>query len=157
LREFKKVAVGGTFDELHRGHKILLLRAFEIGDEVVIGLSSDKLVARLQKPHVTDSYMERKDKLEGFLNDLGVYNRSKIIELKDAFGTSVKDSDIQALVVSKETQPTAIKINQLREKKGYSALAIIAINMVPSENCAPISTTKIRKGEIDHEGHLLKQ
>ena len=50
-----------------------------------------------------------------------------------------------------------MKINQLRKEKGYSALEIIAINMVPSENCAPISTTKIRKGEIDHEGHLLKQ
>ncbi|MFB3889406.1 MAG: phosphopantetheine adenylyltransferase [Candidatus Bathyarchaeia archaeon] len=156
MTEFKKVAVGGTFDELHRGHKVLLLKAFEIGEYVLIGLSSDELVAKLNKPHVTATYEERLLELRAFLRNLGLSSRAEVIRLTDAYGTSVKDPEIQALVVSEETKPTAERINERRSKAGMPLLKIVAINMVPSQNCAPISTTRIRRGEIDHEGRLLK-
>ncbi|RLI19385.1 phosphopantetheine adenylyltransferase, partial [Candidatus Bathyarchaeota archaeon] len=32
----------------------------------------------------------------------------------------------------------------------------VVIDMVPAENHIPISTTRIRRGEIDREGNLLK-
>ena len=47
MREYKKVAVGGTFDQLHRGHKALLEKAFDVGEKVIIGLSSDSFVTRM--------------------------------------------------------------------------------------------------------------
>ena len=157
MKKFTKVAVGGTFDELHRGHKTLLMTAFEIGKHVVIGLSSDELVSRLSKPHVTASFEERKQGLKEWLADLGLADRAEIVPLFDAFGSSVKDPEIEALVVSEETSPTAEKINARREKAGLLQLEIVAINMVPSENCAPISTTRIRRGEMDREGRLTKK
>lgn len=157
MKQFNKVAVGGTFDELHRGHKILLMKAFEVGERVLIGLSSDGLVAKLSKPHVTASFEERWESLKTWLSDLGLTARAEIVPLFDAYGTTVKDLDIEALIVSLETKPTAEKINDRREKVGMPRLQIVAINMVPSENCGPISTTRIRKGEMDREGRLLKQ
>jgi pantetheine-phosphate adenylyltransferase len=63
---------------------------------------------------------------------------------------------IEALVVSRETEKTAVKINEERAKRGLPLLKIIAIDMVPAENHKPISTTRIRKGEIDREGRLTK-
>ncbi len=149
------MAVGGTFDELHRGHKTLLTQAFEIGEKVVIGLSSDELVSKLSKPHVTANYSERKEGLKIWLGDLGLAQRAEIIPLIDAFGSTIKDPDIQALVVSEETKPTAEKINVHRMKAGFPLLKIVSINMVPSQNCGPISTTRIRRGEMDREGRLL--
>jgi pantetheine-phosphate adenylyltransferase len=156
MKKYKKVAVGGTFDELHRGHKTLLMKAFEIGDRVVIGLSSDELARKMDKPHITASYVERLTGLKGFLNRLGFWNRAEIVTLNDAYGSSIKDRYIEALVVSKETQPTASKINEVRTRVALPPLVIVVVNMVPSQNCTPISTTRIRKGEMDTEGRLLK-
>jgi len=156
MKKFRKVAVGGTFDELHRGHKVILMKAFEIGERVMIGLCSDEFAEKLGKPHVTASYEERLKELKTFLNNLGLSGRAEIIPLNDPFGPTLAESCIEALVVSEETRPTALKINEKRRKAGLPPLKIVTINMVPAENCAPISTTRIRKGEIDREGHLLK-
>lgn len=153
----RKVAVGGTFDELHRGHRILLMKAFETGENVIIGLSSDELVLKLGKPHVTATYEERKQILLRWLENLGLEMRADIIPLFDAFGSAVKDPEIEALIVSEETRPTAEKINDIRRKVGLPLLKIITINMVPAQNFKAISTTRIRQGEIDHEGILLKK
>ena len=157
MKEFRKVAVGGTFDELHKGHRILLLKAFEIGERVLIGLCSDEFVKKLGKPHVTASYEERLAELKTFLTSVNCTRTAEIITLDNAYGPTVTDTCIQALVVSKETRQSANRINEKRAIKGLKPLHIVAINMVPSEDCAPISTTKIRHGEIDREGHLVSR
>jgi pantetheine-phosphate adenylyltransferase len=156
MKKFRMVAVGGTFDELHRGHKVLLLKAFEVGTRVMIGLCTDEFAEKLGKPHVTAPHEERLRDLKAFLSDYGFSEKAEIIPLNDPYGPTLAESPIEALVVSEETRPTALKINEKRRKTGLPPLTIVTINMVPAENCAPISTTRIRKGEIDREGHLLK-
>ena len=157
MKRVKKVAVGGTFDELHRGHKTLLDKAFEVGEKVVIGLSSEEFVLKMGKPHVTALYNERYNELEAYLKDLGLAERAEIVPLNDPFGLTISCKNLEALVVSKETQKIAEKINEQRQKEGLQLLEIVTVNMVPAENNDPISTTRIRSGEIDRNGHLLKR
>jgi pantetheine-phosphate adenylyltransferase len=156
MKKFRIVAVGGTFDELHRGHRVLLMKAFEIGEHVMVGLCSDEFAGKLSKPHVTAPYEERLKELKTFLNNSGLSGRAEIIPLNDPFGPTLTESGIEALVVSEETRPTALEINEKRHKAKLPPLKIVTINMVPAYNRAPISTTRIRRGEIDREGHLLK-
>ena len=155
MKKFKKVAVGGTFDELHSGHKALISKAFEVGENVVIGLSSDEFVSKMGKPHMTAPYDERCKELKDYLKELGLAGRAEIVPLNDPFGLTISGKGLEALVVSQETERTAEKINEKRQKAGLLPLKIITVNMVPAENSTPISTTRIRSGEIDRNGHML--
>jgi len=157
MKKFKAVAVGGTFDELHKGHEALLSKSFEIGEKVVIGLSSDEFASKMGKPHKTATYTERFKELQAFLDESGLAKRAQIVPLNDPYGLTISSQSLEALVVSKETESTARKINEIRAKASLPPLKIVAIDMVPAENCAPISTTRIRSGEIDRNGHLLKR
>jgi pantetheine-phosphate adenylyltransferase len=156
MNKFKKVAVGGTFDEFHRGHRVLLMKAIEVGEFILIGLCSDEFAKKMGKPHVTAPYEERLKELCDFLKSLGVSDKAEIVPLNDPYGNTLADRSIDALVVSEETEKTAIEINQKRSEAQLPPLKIITISMVPAENSTPISTTRIREGEIDREGHLLK-
>jgi cytidyltransferase-like protein len=155
---FRTVGVGGTFDELHKGHRSLLMKAFEVGENVIIGISSDAFVGRLGKPHATAHYEQRLKELRSFLNQEGLLKRARIIPIDDPVGgILLSDSPIEALVVSRETERTARSINKKRKEKGMTQLEIVVIDMISSENHSAISTTRIRKGEIDREGHRIKQ
>jgi len=156
-KKFKTVGVGGTFDEFHKGHRALLMKAFEVGEHVMIGMSSDEFVKEMNKPHKTASYTQRLRDLREFLNEHGLLERVEIIPIDDpSGGVLLSKNPIEALIVSKETEPTALEINEKRKEIGLAPLQIVVINMVPSENHFAISTTRIREGEIDREGHLLK-
>jgi cytidyltransferase-like protein len=156
MKKYEKVAVGGTFDKLHRGHKALLNKAFEIGEKVVIGLSSDEFVSKMGKPHITATYTERLRELNAFLEKNGLAKRAEVVPLNDPYGLTISGKGLDALVVSRETESITDKINKIRVEAGLPSLKIVAISMVPAENSNPISTTRIRSGEIDRNGHVLR-
>ncbi|MGD6850711.1 MAG: phosphopantetheine adenylyltransferase [Candidatus Bathyarchaeia archaeon] len=155
MKQFKKVAVGGTFDRLHKGHHALLDKAFEVGEKVVIGLTSDSFVDKMGKPHKTASYESRQKDLWAFLCEKGLAERAEIVPLNDAYGLTVSGRGLDALVVSEETEKTGEAINKTRRDAHHKPLEIIVVNLVPAENHCPISTTRIRRGEIDRNGHLI--
>ncbi len=157
-KRFRTVGVGGTFDVLHKGHRSLLIKAFETGENVIIGVSSDRFVRRLKKTHSTASYEQRLKELRNFLKEKSLSKRARIIPIDDpSGGVSLAASPIEALVVSRETETTARSINKKREEIRMSPLEIIVIDMVLSDNHSAISTTRIREGKIDREGHLIER
>jgi len=155
MRKYKTVAVGGTFDEFHKGHRTLLQKAFEVGEHVLIGLSSDDFARKIRKSHRIATYDERLGNLEHFLRRMNALDRAEIIALDDPYGVTLSRGCVEAIVVSHETEPRAYEINEKRKVKGLPPLNVIVIKMVPAEDKVPISTTRIRLGEINHEGHLL--
>lgn len=62
-RRFGVVATGGTFDELHIGHLALLTKAFEVGDKVIIGISSDEFASRVKKKKNLGTFMRSESRI----------------------------------------------------------------------------------------------
>lgn len=153
-RKYRKVAVGGTFDQFHKGHAILLEKALEVGDTLVIGLTTDEMLNANPKDHLVAKFDERRGELLKFLADLGALERVKIVPLDDPYGPAICDGELDALIVSYETSGRGGEINELRRRKGLKPLKLVAIDAVLAEDGLPISSTRIRRGEIDREGHL---
>ena len=156
-KRFKTVAVGGTFDEFHKGHRILLKTAFKVGKRVIIGLVTDDFAQKMKKPHEIAPFAVRLEELKAFLRRHDWLDQVEIVPLYDLYGPASNSTSIEAIIVSQETLPGAHRINKKRKINGLSALEVITINMVLAENRNPISTTGIRRLEIDREGHILQQ
>jgi len=155
--KLKLVAVGGTFDRLHRGHKKLILKAFEVGDEVIIGLTTDNMVKNKFLGKEILSFDERLKELKEFLEDKGLLSRCKILPLNDVYGPTTIDESIEGLVVSEETLGRALEINRIRVSKGMRPLIIFVIPLLLAENGKPISSHRIRSGEINRNGKVLRK
>jgi pantetheine-phosphate adenylyltransferase len=154
-RMYDTVAVGGTFDLFHKGHLALLMKAFEVGNHVLVGLSSDEFVKNSRKPHGIAPYCQRLEELQAFLKENGLLERAEISPLTDAYGVTLSDKRLDAIVVSEETEPRAKEINEKRKSLGLKPLPIVTVRMVLSEDHYPISSTRIWFEEIDREGRLL--
>lgn len=148
-KRYSKVAVGGTFDKFHDGHKKLLSTAFELGNRIEIGVTSDAFGGLKGE---IDSCEERMNNLKLFFKDKSNF---RVVSLDDPFGTTIYEADFDAIVVSEETEPTAMKINEIRLSKGMDPLDIIVVSFVLAEDGNPISSTRIRRGEIDKNGLII--
>ncbi|MDP3066377.1 MAG: phosphopantetheine adenylyltransferase [Methanobacteriaceae archaeon] len=148
-KKYQKVAVGGTFDKFHQGHRILLEKAFQMGEEVLVGVTSDEFGG--QKGEIEPCNV-RMSNLNALLSDKSGY---LIARLEEPYGPTVDDETMDAIVVSPETEATAREINKIRQEKGMKPLNVVIIGMVLAEDGRPISSTRIRKGEIEPDGTVV--
>ncbi len=156
MKEFETVAVGGTFDIIHRSHISLLQKAFEMGENVIIGLTSDQF-ANSKRIKINHNYQQRENNLLKIIKEKFGPARYVIIKLNSTFGREVLTNKVQAVVTSTETFQNALEINRKREELGIEPLKIIPVEMIKSDDGKIISSTRIRNGEIDSEGHMLIQ
>jgi pantetheine-phosphate adenylyltransferase len=151
---FLIVATGGTFDEMHVGHIALLTKAFQVGNKVIIGVSSDKFAAKRGKK-LNNNFEERVANLKKTIKkEFGDVNY-EIAKLDGDFGPAVTTGNVEALIASAETQSKGRLLNEMRAKRGLQPVKVIAVELVKAEDDSTISSTRIRAGDIDRQGRLL--
>lgn len=153
--KYDLVVCGGTFDHFHGGHQEFLNYVLSMGEKIIIGLTSDKYVQESKTDEGIDSYQIRETSLEEFLSQKKVQDKVTILKIDDLFGPTLsRDLSIDAIVVSDDTKKGADIINQKRQEFGLSLLEVLTVSSVMAEDGKPISSQRIRSGQISRMGQL---
>ncbi len=152
MTQFKKIAIGGTFDHFHYGHLVFLETAFLNAKKVVIGLTTDNLIKTKPYSWAIQTFQERKKNLLNYLSERDRLKRAEIIPLEDNFGPSISQKDIEAIIVTSRTKKTALMINQIRKSRNLPPLKLLEVPLLRGIDERIISSERIRRGEINQLG-----
>ena len=146
-----RICLGGTFDRLHRAHRALLGRAAEEADRIFVGITSDRMAKATKNCQRVQPYSARVKAVSAFLKTRG--RPFELFQLNDRFGPAAS-GPYDAILVSHDTHSTAEEINKLRRNHHLPPLRIIEQDMILSEDGQPLSSSRVRSGEVDGEGRL---
>ncbi len=154
---YNHICIGGTFDHLHAGHKRILDFAFHSGKKVSIGVSADSFIQKKFLSQSIQSFQMRKEFLLDYLSQSGFSTRGTIFPLDDIYGIADTDTTLEAIVVTRETYPNALKINQKRKQNNLRPLDILSVPFLKGEDSKIVRAERIRKGMINRTGKSYLQ
>lgn len=154
------VAVGGTFDYLHTGHRALLSACvLTTRKRLVVGVAVQGLLMKKSNKEYLQPYDTRRRNVMRFCAlqrpDLLV----DAVELLEPAGPTATDPSIELLVLSHETEPVFDSLCKLREEKGFPAMKCLVIplasntgelqQIAPSDAKVSSTTLRLRQRLID--------
>ena len=143
-----KVAVAGTFNVLHEGHKALLDRAMWMADELYIGITSDEMASQ-NRDEITPYYLRRKA-IEDYVIAKGEI--ATIFEINDIYGPPEIMDDIDILVVSEETKDNGKLVSRMREKRGLKPLKLDVVSLYRDCDGNKLNARDIMSGNMSRDG-----
>ncbi|XP_063383809.1 bifunctional coenzyme A synthase isoform X1 [Cydia fagiglandana] len=136
VKQYEYVALGGTFDRLHNGHKILLSQAvLRSTKHVTVGVTDVNMIQ--YKRFITAKKLfeliepteTRIKAVLDFLTDINPDLEYNVLPIHDLYGPTKDDPKFQLIVVSEETQRGAQKINEKRQENGLPLLDTYVIGL----------------------------
>lgn len=139
LPRYRNVALGGTFDHLHAGHKILLSMACLTATErIIVGVTDDSMLTKKKHAELLEPLDKRLKRVDDFLELFGrVLNpyaavRREVVKLADVAGPAGTEEDLQALILTDETASGGDYIDKVRIERGFNKLARLTIGVLGS-------------------------
>ncbi len=156
MPRYAHAVLGGTFDRLHVGHTALLGAAFGAGRRVSVGVTTDAFVRRLAKPGggSIQPFATRSRALRRWLGRRYRGRAWRVVPLADRFGRSVEEG-VGVLIVSAETADGGRAVNAERRRRGRPAVPVLIVPLVLADDLLPVSSRRIRSGEIDRRGRRV--
>ncbi len=148
--KFEKIGIGGTFDRLHSGHKLILDIAAFYCQLVHIGLITKDYLDHNRKilGEIIETFEVRSKALIDYLSWRNCSVLISEITKRGEDRELAVTSNIHALIVSPETYSGALLINKKRISVGKQPLNLIILPFVLQNDNTVISSTKIRQSTV---------
>ena len=142
--------IGGTFDRFHKGHISLINQSLRHCKRLEIWITSDT-IANIKDPRIKSWKERHEDILSYFKNNY----TSKIIfgKLEDSFGPATSHDSAEVIFCTKDNIKNCEDINLKRLQNSLPELKIIELELENAWDKRPISSSRIRRGEIDRNGN----
>lgn len=151
---YTHAVLGGTFDHLHAGHHSHLHAAASCAPRLTIGLTSDEMIVKKSFAQALESYEVRRAGLSAWFAEHAPKTHYEIVAINDIYGPAGHVAAYDVLVATASTQANAALVNKQREASGVAPLPVVLAQEIPADDGVLISSTRIRAGEIDRDGHL---
>ncbi|KAI8924699.1 hypothetical protein BC831DRAFT_402087 [Entophlyctis helioformis] len=128
---FEHVALGGTFDHLHAGHKILLSStAWLATKRIICGIQSPSGLRKKADYAFMEPVADRLATTKAFLHRIcrGIVHH--VVPIQDDYGPTRDDASIQAIVGSAETAKGCESVNKVRKEGHLSPLHVFIIDVI---------------------------
>ncbi|KAK6620426.1 hypothetical protein RUM44_006827 [Polyplax serrata] len=136
MKTYQNVVLGGTFDKLHNGHKILLTEAL---------LRCKKLSDLIEPPE------KRINEVEEFIKSVDPTLTCEVLLISDLYGPTKSDPNLNMIVVSSETYKGALKINELRKEMKLNELDIHVVEL--AQDC---SNNEIEESKVSSSNNRIR-
>ena len=146
---YENVVLGGTFDRIHAGHKILLTTSLlRCRNRITVGITEgDNLMKKKILRELIQPCQKRIELVTEFLQDVDPSLKEyRVIPIHDPFGPSIEDPSLNLIVGSQETEKGCQKVNEERNTRGLSQLDIHVIDIIDdkaAEKIGPEDEDKI--------------
>src|SRR5262249_17373833 len=124
---------------------------------VTIGIVSEQMVAEKFYQDAIEPYPVREASVKTLLSEEKFSYYTSVSPLIDIYGPALQRATIDAIFVTEDTYKNALTINQQRQKKDMQPLTIKKIPLVMANDGKPITSARIRAGEIDRNGNVYVQ
>ena len=162
-----KTSVGGTFDRMHAGHRLLLATASAVtlartGTDsspiLYIGVTGDVLLTNKRHRDLIEPYDTRANAAKLFVEK--TRPRSSPVEVRcgpldDGPPLAATVGDMKALVVSAETLGGGETLQAMRKERGFEPLKLVSVGLVKGRvgkgrgDDGKVSSTSLRADDAD--------
>jgi dephospho-CoA kinase len=148
---YDEVVLGGTFDRLHAGHKLLLSAACLCATKrVLVGVTDAPMLVKKVGAEVIQPLDLRNAMVTDFMAAVKPQLLVESVGISDPFGPSIVETSLSCIVVSQETLKGGAAVNKRRVQNGLEELAVVVIDCVDgdadeSDASGKLSSSGLRK------------
>lgn len=151
---YDDVVLGGTFDRLHVGHKILLTEAvLRAKYRLVVGVTDSQMIKGKKLYELILPVEQRIAEVLDFLHTIDTTLKYEVVPIQDPFGPTKSDPNLQLIIVSAETLRGGEKVNEIRIENNLLPLKIYCIELV--ESVAEKSDNSIKETKISSSNQRM--